>query len=746
MEEKAMVTKKMKPLIILIAFLFLILFHSNCWADGLIVTPEFPGAPFPLEIKYHHVTVKINDQTAETTVEQEFYNPTGRRLEGYYLFPIPAGAAIKKFSMFIDGKETPAELLDSAKARQIYEDIVHRKLDPALLEYNGQSAFKVRIFPLEPHAGKKVKLAYWEALNQEGTTFEYLYPLNTEKFSARNLQEITINISLQTGAPLRTIYSPTHPLNIIRRGECQAIADYQAKSIKPDQDFKLYYDTDASKIGLSLLTYRPDLKGSDGYFLMNISPGFSIIPKEAGPKDLTFILDTSGSMAGGKLEQAKRALQYCIHNLNPADRFEIVRFSTESEGLFEQLTAVTPGRIREADDFIADLSATGGTNLERALRQALTGGKSSGRTHLIVLITDGKPTLGETDSDSLLKIIEAENKSEARIFTFGIGTDINTHLLDRITELTRAYRTYIAPQEDLEVTISNFYQKVQSPVLTDLHLDFVGKVKTLQMYPQALPDLFLGSAILSFGRYRGTGAMKVILTGRLGNKPYRLEREVNFPAEDPGHDFIAALWATRRAGYLLDQIRLHGENPELVAEVTELARSYGIITPYTSYLILEDETGRVSRHELDPSLQTLASLPAAEERKDQSQIAYRSMKENSGAGSVKASQELQALNQASNTGDAYQGDGAQEQGGSNPGLTLKYIRGRAFYYIAADRFWVDSKLQTLKTTSKTRIKFASENYFQLLKKEPEIAAFFALGDQVRFEWKGRIYEVYPNSI
>ncbi|HEX3044309.1 MAG TPA: VWA domain-containing protein, partial [Bacillota bacterium] len=598
-----------------------------------------------------------------------------------------------------------------------------------------------------------VKLAYWEALNKEGTAFEYLYPLNTEKFSARNLQELTINISLQTGAPLRTVYSPTHPVNIVRRGERQAVANYQVKNIKPDQDFKLYFDTDTSKIGVSLLTYRPanqespsDLKGTDGYFLLNISPGFSINPQESEPKSLTFILDTSGSMAGAKLEQAKRALRYCIHNLNPADRFEIVRFSTESEGLFEQLTGVTPGRIREADDFIADLSATGGTNLESALRQALIGGKSSGGPHLIVLITDGKPTLGETDIESLLKIIGAENKSEARIFTFGIGTDINTHLLDRITELTRAYRTYISPQEDLEVTISNFYQKIQSPVLTDLHLDFAGKVKTLQMYPQALPDLFWGASIVSFGRYRGTGEAKVILTGRLGNKPYRLEREVNFPAEDPGHDFIAALWATRRVGYLLDQIRLHGENPELVAEVTELARNYGIITPYTSYLILEDETGRISRDDLDPSLQTLGNLPAVEERKDKSQTAYRSMKENSGAGSIKASQELQDLNQAANTAAfqslTYQGDGAQDQGGSNTDSAIKYIRGRAFYYIPADRFWVDSKLSTLKSPKIIRIKFASESYFQLLNKEPEIAALFALGRQIRFEWKGQIYEVF----
>ncbi len=740
-------SKYSKPVVLILIMLLLLTFFSKSTrADGLIiVTPPNPSLPsFPLEVKYHHVAVKINGQTAVTSVDQEFYNPTGRRLEGTYLFPVPKGAVIKKFSMIIDGRELAAELLDAAKARQIYADIVRKQLDPALLEYSGQDLIKIRIFPIEPNTVKRVKLSYQEALEQDNGTFEYVYPLNTEKFSAKNLSDLNINVELQTTANLKNIYCPTHSVEIKRQGERRATIGFNAQNIKPDTDFKLYFNTNNAKIGFSLATYRLNTKDK-GYFMMNLAPDFVRDNAEVEAKDITFVLDNSGSMNGEKLEQAKKALLFCLNSLNKKDRFQLIRFSTEAEAPFDGLAEVSPANLQTARDFIGNLNAIGGTNIEDALQLALSDVNNSGRPHLIIFITDGKPTVGELKEATLLAKIKAKNISHTRIFTFGIGYDLNTHLLDKITELTKAYRTYISPGEDIEVKISNFYSKVQSPVLSDLKLSINGNVKLLKMYPEDLPDLFQGSSLMILGQYRGDGKTQIRLSGKAGNKLREFEFPAVFPKSNPDNDFIPALWATRRTGALLDKIRLYGESKELVDEVTALARQYGIITPYTSYLILEDEGNRLSRNDLTLDQLTLANIPGTDALATQNKTEYNAMPQSSGSGSVQTSKELQALNNATSAADKNQGKSRMEykdSQGQTRNLTqnVRYLQGRAFYN--SSEWWVDSTVQSLKTDKKIRIKFAGKTYFDLLKTNPKVAELLALGKNVRFVWDKQVYEVY----
>jgi Ca-activated chloride channel family protein len=257
---------------------------------------EIIRTPFPLEVKYHRVNVDIKDQSAVTNIDQEFYNPTNARLEGYYIFPIPEGAVIKKFTMFINGTETEAELLDAKKARQIYEDIVRKSLDPALLEYQGRGIFKVRIFPIEPRSSKRVKIAYTQILEKDNGTIEYIYPLNTEKFSSKPLKDVSIKVDINSSDSLKNIYCTSHETEIIRKSDNHAVASFEQKDTKPDTDFNLYYSTDKSKIGLSVLGYKE--AGKDGYFFLSASPGIDSAESEVNEKDITFVLDVSGSMAG----------------------------------------------------------------------------------------------------------------------------------------------------------------------------------------------------------------------------------------------------------------------------------------------------------------------------------------------------------------------------------------------------------------------------------------------------------------
>lgn len=734
---------KMKPKNIIVQSLILtVLLSTSTLADGLIIIPRphpLP-TPYPLEVVYHHVDVRINGNVAETFIDQEFYNPSNINLEGYYIFPIPKGAVINEFSMEINGEMVYAELLDATKARQIYEDIVRQIKDPALLEYTEQGIFKVRIFPIEPHSTKKVVISYREVLNSDSGIYEYLYPLNTEKFSAKPLKDVRIKVDLKTNNEIKNIYSPTHPVDVVHRDNHNATISFEEENTKPDIDFKLYYNTNNDDVGLSLLTYQTG--NDDGYFLLTASPSFVVEENRIDSKDITFVLDVSGSMAGEKMRQAKRALLYCVNNLNPGDGFDIIKFSTEAYSLFGSIENADETNIKKAEKFIENLKPVGGTNIEEALKLALNENGKINRTHLIVFITDGKPTIGETKDDLLIRKLKNSNKSKTRIFTFGIGTEINTHLLDKITEVTKATRTYIAPNEDIEIKISSFYDKVQSPVLTNLSLSFGNGIRTFQTYPGDLPDLFRGSSLTIFGRYTGSGSSNVTLKGTVKGKRKSFSFKPDFVGENDEYDFIPPLWASRRIGFLLDQIRLNGEDKELVDEVTQLAREHGIVTPYTSYLIMEDEEIRLRRNELADDFQT---LPPAQELRGEMESDYDAMKEKSGEESVIVSEEFQGLNQASNYFETKQGSGRMgylDDNGLERNLVqqVRNIQGRAVYQ--SGKFWIDSELQKRKTKDERRIQFNSEEYFKLLNDKPGTAQFLALGQNVRFFYDNTFYEIY----
>ncbi len=711
------------------------------FADGFIVIPRphpLPN-PFPLEVVYHNVEVKIDGQSAVTRIEQSFYNPSNFQLEGYYIFPVPKGAVINNFTMVINGKETKAELLDSDKARKIYEDIVRQMRDPALLEYSEQNIFKLRIFPIEPRSEKKISISYTQLLESDNNLIEYIYPLNTEKFSAKPLKNVSVKIDLKSDNKLKNIYCPTHEVDIVNKSDNHSVISYEAENIRPDTDFKLYFSKNQSVVGLSLLTYKSGNK--DGYFMLNASPSIQIDKNNIENKDITFILDVSGSMSGEKLEQAKKALLYCINNLNEGDHFNIIRFSTEAYSLFKNLENVDKQKMSEAKSFINDLQAIGGTNIEEAFNLAFKNYQQSSRTHFVVFLTDGKPTIGEMNEDKLVKRILNSNKTNSRIFTFGVGNEINTHLLDKLTDATKAWRTYVSDEEDIEIKVSNFYDKIQSPVLSNLKLDFEN-IDIYQTYPKDLPDLFKGSNMIVFGRYKGNGNSTIKLTGMLNGEKKIFRLNNKFTNDRSEYNFIPPLWASRRIGYLLDLIRLNGEDKELVEEVTTLAREHGIITPYTSYLIMEDEEIRIRGGRLVDGFQTLPPRP---ELKKENEADYFRMKDKSGKGSVEVSEEFQSLNSATNYRQTQQGNERMyytDSDGKRKNVTqqVKNVLGRAVYQ--QDNYWVDSELQNQSNKKKVRVQFNSDEYFKLLNKEPETAQFLALGQNVRFFHNNVFYEVH----
>ncbi|MCK5845779.1 MAG: VWA domain-containing protein, partial [Victivallales bacterium] len=284
----------------------------------------------------------------------------------------------------------------------------------------------------------------------------------------------------------------------------------------------------------------------------------------------------------------------CLENLNVGDRFEIIRFSTEAEPFFGKLMKAKPAVIEKAVEYVDALKPIGGTAIHEALTEAMrlrpasSGGK---RPYHVVFLTDGLPTIGETAEEAIVKAVSDIN-GQTRVFSFGIGTGVNTHLLDRIAQKTCAVSQYVLPEEDLELKLSSFYTKISEPIMTDIKLKFTRRdIRVSKLYPHELPDLFNGDQLLVFGRYSGTGPSTVKINGNVNGKNSQIVQDIVFPKRESA-PFIPVIWATRRIGWLLDEIRIHGESDELKDEITKLARRYGVVTPYTAYLIMEDETIR----------------------------------------------------------------------------------------------------------------------------------------------------------
>jgi Ca-activated chloride channel homolog len=736
-----------RSLLILAAGLLGIL--SNACGDGFIVVERpflvrpghFPFAP--LEVASHHVEVKIDGQVAITSIDQEFYNPNDQRLEGTYMFPVPKGAHIDKFSMEIGGKMVDAELLRADKARQIYEDIVRKMRDPALLEYAGRDLFKVRVFPIEPRSRKPIKISYTELLRSDAGTVTYSYPLSTEKFSAQPIKSLSVKVEVKTEQPLASIYSPSHKVEIKRDGANRAVIGYESKDEKPDTDFQLVYSAEARDVGLSLITHKP--AGEDGYFLLLAAPTITKETKLA-PKDVVFVVDTSGSMAGPKLQQAKKALEFCVENLNNEDRFEIVRFSTEAESLFGKLVDADSEHRKRASNFIADLKPIGGTAIADALQSALKARtEKTERPFLIIFLTDGLPTVGTRNPDEI--VAEVKKAGSARIFSFGIGSDVNTQLLDQIAEGTRAFSQYVLANEDLEVKVSSFYTRIKEPALTNVRLEFGGGVRTSKLYPAQLPDLFKGDQLVVTGRYTGSGDVEAKLTGIANGREQTFTYKVKF--NDSSNDYVARLWATRRVGFLLDEIRIHGETNELRDEATDLARRYGIVTPYTAYLIVEDEDRRRVPM-TERSMQSMSADSAAraevskawggfKEKKDGEDAVANARSQNAFKFADQSAASIYSGAAESLRGFAVTAPAARAESDRLMQYTQqsKFVNGRAFFQNGKQ--WVDTNAQN--ATKRERVQFNSEAYFDLLKKHPEAAPWLALGQNVLLALDDTLYEI-----
>lgn len=698
-----------------LGLIFVVCLSSAAWADGFILPmPPHPNEPLPpnLSIKYHHVDIQIDNQVAQTTVDQVFINNYHRDIEGTYIFPIPQDASISKFSMFMGGEEVRGKILDREEARRIYQDIVRQRKDPALLEYFKDGMFKASVYPIPANGETRIKLDYSEVLKLSGGICGYRYTLSTEKFSKDPLQSVKVNVKITSKVPMKTIYSPSHDIKVEKQDDYHATVSYIEEGTRPDKDFLLYYTVSEKDIGFNLLPYQDE--DYQGYFLAMISPQVKVEADKTSSKNIIFILDTSGSMQGEKIKQAKGALSFCLNSLNKGDRFNLIDFDDVIRPFKTGLIRATGEDVRAALSFVDGTEADGGTNINDALLTALRQIENAEGPSFIIFLTDGLPTVGETDINNILANIKNANKSSTRLFVFGVGFDVNTRLLDRLAQDNYAASDYVRPSEDIEVKVSAFYKKVSHPVLTDLRLSF-GQVEVYELYPRELPDIFKGTQLLVLGKFKNSGHTAVTLTGSAQGSTQRFTYEVDFTS-DRQNDFIPRLWATRRIGYLIDQLRLHGQNQELVEEVVSLSKKYGIITEYTSFLIDADYT--------------LATQKLAEQA---GSVTRDLMKSEVGAGAVNQAQASKKMTGAAQAPLAYVDIEGREQK-----IERVYQTGNRTFF-DKNGLLVDSQYEG--KTEPIKVKAFSEAYFKLLDRVPEVGRYMSLGDEIIFLLNGKAIHI-----
>lgn len=721
-----------------------------------IPPPIRPIRDARLNLKSHNVSVSIVDGVAVTGIDQVFFNPYDAVVEGTYIFPLDDDVAVSRFTMYVNGEEIEGKLLGVDEARREYESIVARMRDPALLEYLGTRMFRARVFPINPKTEVRVKLSYTQMLSADAGLVRYRYPLKADGSHASPIENLSLSVNVESKTPIKSVFSPTHTLAIGRSSDHKASASFEGKNVTPDRNFELYYSLGDKEFGMTVLTYREG--GKDGFFLVRISPPAKTSAGDVLPKDIAFVIDTSGSMSGEKIEQARNALRFCLDNLNKDDAFNIIPFSHEAATFRDTLVTATPENVAAARQFVDGLQAAGGTNINDALLKAITTvpHRETDRPYLIVFLTDGQPTVGVIDAKDILRNVSSRNDGRIRLFVFGVGYDVNTQLLDLLAEQNRGARDYVEPGESLELTLSGFYRKVAEPVLANLSLSF-GDVNVYDLFPSKLGDLFAGGEVVVTGRYKGVGTKSVELTGTRRGKLERFVDETQFVSESRTHDFLPRLWATRNVGFLLDEIRLHGENAELKQTVVQLATEYGIVTPYTAYLVTEP--GQVAINQgrggnvMEESLRRQRSFaPARRMRSADAQGVPPSPMSADGASDrssfgierVAESKHMIQLNSddVSEVADLISGIWGKtddERAAHRGPAPVQRVGQRTFYRV--DDRWIDASYD--KTMETTKVEAFSEAYFDLLRKHADLGKCFALGERVVVVADGKAYEIVP---
>ena len=644
--------------------------------------------------------------------------------------------------MTVNGKRVAAEILDSDKARGIYEGIVSKLRDPAILEFADRNTLRARIFPIAAGAEQTMEIEYSQSLSSSNNAWKYSLPQRLPIGGAP--QKSSVEIRVRPRQNVRGVYSPSHQIESKIDGDALRVTGEWTTDKTEARDFTLYGTQSQNGVGVNVWTQN--VAGEDAYFMLMAAPDPNLNATEIAAKDVVFCFDTSGSMSGEKIEQARRALLNLLGNLNASDRFNIVTFSSDVNPFRDGLVNATAANIGAAKTFANNIKAVGGTNIDEALQTSLKMLSSSTRSatansperaQQLVFMTDGQPTVGETDIDTILKNARDKNLvpntqndkpgvwtkdillPRARLFAFGVGFDVNTKLLDALGEENGGASDYVLPNENIETVVGSLYQKIAFPAMSNLSLNWNG-ANVYDVYPKTLPALFKGNTTVVFGRLKNaTSSTRVTLSGVVNNKTVTINGQISAGENES----VPRLWATRKVGFLLDDSRRKGVAPvgEVREEIIALSRKFGIVTPLTAALITEDESPR------------LISRPEFLHRSDNRNYIENGARSASDSAFGASSGESAVLAAKSTT---RMKSSTRVESNND----VKSVEGKTF--LLKNGVWTDTLFDAKKNLKSENVKFASPRYFELAR-NAQFAKWLSVGQRVIVVIENRIVVVQP---
>ena len=721
---------------------------------------DCPVAGALIERVQSEVKAHFGERVIQYEITEAFVNRGSTIGEADYLFPLPKGAAFEDLRLEINGELVSGETLGADEARRIYEEIVRRQRDPALVEWMGYGLLRARIFPIAPGERKTVVVRYHTVAEREGDALRVDYfrgARRGEALPSRDPQadrgrarfSLTLDRAARVGAP----YSPTHALDVTDANGRRTV---HVRGDARDVTILLPLRRN-DEPAVSVLTHREEA-GEDGFALVTLSPPAR---RASGtPRDITFVVDVSGSMRGEKIRQAREAGRQFLASLDPRDRFRIIDFSTDVRSFRDGFVPATPENLRAARRYVDELEADGSTNIAGALRAALSGDddrivvpasrsetdEANPRRHarlpLVLFLTDGEPTVGERDPESIAAMA-ARLRGRARVFTFGLGADLNVALLERLALEGRGTASFVRPSESVERAVSLVASRLTAPAVTDLTVRAEG-VRLSRTLPNAATDLFAGQDLVLLTRYAGSGEATLVFSGVTADGPVRWTETVRFPSREVRNPFVARLWATQRVGWLSAERRRNGSSRETDDEIRRLGERYGIPTEFTSYFVREPGMDLANQAAPPPVMsprRRTATSPAVSGTTLEASGAATSVQ--SAPVAVAREERFEAAKTAAaQRATSTLADVDASVAGSASGATVRTAAGRTF--VLRDGVWVDGR--SSEGQRRVMVKPYSEAYFALLARIPALKEPFALGERVLVSGRAVAIELAPAGV
>ncbi|MBP6822427.1 MAG: TonB family protein [Acidobacteria bacterium] len=574
-------------------------------------------------LKHTEVKAEISGSLARTTVTQEFQNPFNDKIEAVYVFPLSANAAVDDMTMVVGDRTIKGKIRRREEARQIYEAAREAGQIASLLDQERPNIFTQSVANIAPGATVKVTISYVEALKYEDGAYEFVFPMvvgpryipqpstqnsapDTSQIDTSQIpssvpdasritppitpegtrtgHDISIEVKLDAGVPIDSLNTKAHEIEEQRVNAHSAIVRLKDQNTIPNKDFVLRFDVAGKKIADAMMTHRGQ---SGGFFTLMLQPPERVTVADVSPKEIVFVLDTSGSMNGFPIEKAKEAMKLAIDGMNPQDTFNLITFAGDTHVLFPQPAPATPENLKRAQDFLASRQGSGGTEMMKAIKTALEPSNSQDHLRIVCFMTDGFV------GNDMEIVGEIQKHPNARVFAFGIGSSVNRFLLDKMAEQGRGEVEYVSLQDDGSAAAKRFHERVRNPLLTDIRVEW-GGLPVADVYPKRIPDLFSAKPLVLTGRYTGGARGVVRLIGRVGAQTFTRDIPVELPESQSEHDVLGTLWARTRIDDLMSQdysgIQNGSPKDDVEEAITQLGLEYRLMTQFTSFVAVEEMT------------------------------------------------------------------------------------------------------------------------------------------------------------